>query len=36
LIRAAAPRLAVLSYAEIAPSLRIETLGVVNGVAATI
>ena len=29
LMRTSAPRLAVLSYAEIDPSLRIETLGVV-------
>ncbi|MFZ4583738.1 MAG: flagellar biosynthesis protein FlhA [Acidimicrobiia bacterium] len=36
LIRNAAPRLGVLSYAELAPQLSIESLGVVNGVAASL
>ncbi|MDP9388761.1 MAG: flagellar biosynthesis protein FlhA [Actinomycetota bacterium] len=30
LVRAAAPRLPVLSYAELGPQLRVETIGVVN------
>ena len=30
LVRMAAPRLPVLSYAELGPQLRLETIGVVN------
>jgi len=36
LVRNAAPRLAVLSYLELAPHLSIESVGVVNGVAASL
>ncbi len=36
LVRTAAPRVAVLSYAELGPQLQVETIGVVNGVNAAV